>query len=167
MDLRSATTASSSATSGQTASNPLPPLFVVWWWPQKGNAASTPTCCNCQLAEGEKAYPSNYRGCRHAKEEEQRKKSPKITTGRVFSPTLTTPGVSFAAALHDRTEDQQQPPARQVAVAAPGAVEPRVSAPLPQQSQQPTGHSVRARNVNSEPLDNMLRVVTVVQHIMT
>jgi hypothetical protein len=62
---------------------------------------------------------------------------------------------------------QQQPPARQVAVAAPDAVEPRVSAPLPQQSQQPKGQSFRAQNVNSEVLDNMLRVVTVVQQIMT
>jgi hypothetical protein len=75
----------------------------------------------------------------------------------------TTPGVSFAAALHGRTEDQQQPLACQIAVAAPAAVEPRVSAPLPKHSQQPTGQSDWARNVSSEPLGNMLRVVAVVQ----
>jgi hypothetical protein len=122
------------------------------------------------LAEGEKPHPSNYRGCRHANEELLRRKSqriPKTTTGRVFSTKLTTPGVSFAAELRGRIEDHQQPPARQEAVAAPVAVEPRVSAPLSQQSQQPTGQSVRAQNVNSEPLYNMLRVVTVVQQIMT
>jgi hypothetical protein len=33
--------------------------------------------------------------------------------------------------------------------------------------QHQTGQSVRAQNVNSEPLQNMLRVVTVVQQIMT
>jgi hypothetical protein len=33
--------------------------------------------------------------------------------------------------------------------------------------QQETGQSVWAPNVNSQPLDNMLRVVTVVQQIMT
>jgi hypothetical protein len=70
--------------------------------PEKENAASTPACCNCQLAEGEKPHPANYGGCRHAKEELQKKKSqrtPKTTTGKVFSSNLTTPGVSFAAAL--------------------------------------------------------------------
>jgi hypothetical protein len=36
--------------------------------PEKGNAASTPACCNCQLAEREKAHPANYWGCSHAKE---------------------------------------------------------------------------------------------------
>jgi hypothetical protein len=68
---------------------------------EKDNAASTPAC-NCQLAEGEKPHPANYQGCRLAKEELQKKKSqrmPKATTGRVFSSSHTTPGVSFAAAL--------------------------------------------------------------------
>jgi hypothetical protein len=32
--------------------------------PEKGNTSSTPTCCNCRLAEGEKPHPANYRGCR-------------------------------------------------------------------------------------------------------
>jgi hypothetical protein len=43
--------------------------------PENGNTASTPTCCNCQLAEGEAAHPANYRGCRHAKEEIQKRKA--------------------------------------------------------------------------------------------
>jgi hypothetical protein len=38
--------------------------------------------------------------------------------------------------------------------------------PAPGQ-QRKSGQSVRAQNVNSQPLDNMLRVVTVVQQIMT
>jgi hypothetical protein len=120
------------------------------------------------LAEGEKSHPSNYRGCRHAKEllRIKSQRTPKTTTAKVFPTKLATPGVSFAAALRGRTVNQQQPVARQVAVAALGPMEPGVSAPLPQESQQPTGHSVGARNVNSEPLDNMLRVITVVQHFM-
>jgi hypothetical protein len=32
--------------------------------PEKENASSTPACCNCQLADGEKAHPANYRGCK-------------------------------------------------------------------------------------------------------
>jgi hypothetical protein len=78
--------------------------------PEKKNAASTPACCNCRLAEGEKPHPANYRGCRHAKEELQKKKSqrtPKTITGRVFS-NLTTPGLSFTAALRGSTAQQQQ-----------------------------------------------------------
>jgi hypothetical protein len=66
--------------------------------PQKGNAVSTSTYCNCQLAEGEKAHPSTYRGYRHAKEDLLRRKSqrtPKTTTGRVFPTKLTTPDVSL------------------------------------------------------------------------
>jgi hypothetical protein len=91
-------------------------------------------------------------------------RTPKTTTGRVFPAKLATPGVSFAAALRGKAEEQQQPAAQQRVVAAPSALEPRISAPSPQ---QPAGQSVRARNVNSEPLDNMLRVVTVVKQIMT
>jgi hypothetical protein len=56
--------------------------------PEKGNTPSTPKCCNCQLAEGQAAHPANYRDCRHAKEEIQKRKAqgtPKNTTGRVFS----------------------------------------------------------------------------------
>jgi hypothetical protein len=135
--------------------------------PEQGNAASTPACCNCQLAEGEKAHPANYRGCRHAKEELQKRKTqrtPKTTTGRVFSSKVTTPGVSFAAALRGRNE-QQQRPLNQDQVAGPSTKDrPSLPAAVPQQK---SGQSVEARNVNSEPLDNMLRVVTVVQQIMT
>jgi hypothetical protein len=39
--------------------------------------------------------------------------------------------------------------------------------PAPGQQQQISGQSVRAQNVNNQPLDNMLRVVTVVQQIIT
>jgi hypothetical protein len=91
--------------------------------PEKENAASTPACSNCQLAEGVKPHCANYRGCRHAKELQKKKsqRRPKTTTGRVFSFNLTTPGVFFAAALRGSTTQQQQPQARQVPVADPPA----------------------------------------------
>jgi hypothetical protein len=41
--------------------------------PEKENAFSTPACCNCRLADGEKPHPANYRGCSHAKEELQKR----------------------------------------------------------------------------------------------
>jgi hypothetical protein len=75
--------------------------------------------------------------------------------------------MSFAAALRGRTEEQQSQ-TYQVAVAGSTTMEPRVPAALPQHEQQTTGQAVRATNVNSWPLDNMLRVVvTVVQRITT
>jgi hypothetical protein len=67
----------------------------------------TPACCNCQLAEGEKAHPANYRGCKHAKEEMRKKKpqgTPKPSTGRVFKTKFINPSVPFAAALRGHTE---------------------------------------------------------------
>jgi hypothetical protein len=91
----------------------------------------------------------------------------KTTTGRVFSTKLTTLGVFFAAAIKGKIEEQRQLPARKVLVAAPARMEPRTPAPLLQQNEQPTSQSVWAPNVNSQPLDNILRVVTVVQQVMT
>jgi hypothetical protein len=99
----------------------------------------------------------------------RKKKSQRIsrtTTGRVFSSNLTTPGISYEAALRGRTEEQQ-PQTHQVAVADPSTMEPRVPAALPQHEQKTTGQSVRAPNVDSLHLDKMLKVVVaVVQHIM-
>lgn len=67
---------------------------------EKGSIASIPTYCNWKLVGGEEPHPSNYRGCRHAKEEVRKRKLqrvPNIMTGRVFSSSHTTPGLSFAA----------------------------------------------------------------------
>jgi hypothetical protein len=82
----------------------------------------------------------------------------------VFSSNLITPGVSFEAALRG-SATQQHPEAQQV----PGEDPPHSGAKLGTQTpgdQQKTGQSVRAPTVGSQPLDNMLRVVTVVQQIM-
>jgi hypothetical protein len=81
---------------GHVWANCKQPPRCLWCWgghlhkeyPEKENAASTPTCCNCKLLEGEKLHPANYRVCRHAREERQRRESKKTTrntTGRVFS----------------------------------------------------------------------------------
>jgi hypothetical protein len=117
--------------------------------------------------EGEKPHPANYRGCRHAKVELQRKKlqrSPKPTTGRVLSSNTVTPGVSFAAAHGGGASQEQRPLTRQIPVAVPPkARKSRVSAPV--QGQQ-IGQSVQAPNVSSHPFDNVLKVVAVVQQIM-
>jgi hypothetical protein len=54
--------------------------------PEKENTSSTPSCCNCKLADGEKPHPSNIRGCSIAKEGVRRTKSQgeqTNTTGRV------------------------------------------------------------------------------------
>jgi hypothetical protein len=58
--------------------------------PEKENAASTSTCCNCKLLEGEKSQPANYRRCRHAREELQKRKSQKTSRNTTGSspPTL-------------------------------------------------------------------------------
>jgi hypothetical protein len=58
------------------------------------------------MAEREKGHATNYRGCRHAKKEVQKKNTqriPETTIERKFSSNLTTPGLSFAAALQGNT----------------------------------------------------------------
>jgi hypothetical protein len=124
--------------------------------PENPNEVSTPAC---KLVDGEKHLPSNYRGCSQAKELKQRKaqKAPKNTT---------TPGLSFAAAQRNNNAEQQnQPQLHRVPATGRAAVE-RTSASL-RVRQQNKGQSIQTPTVNSSPLDNMLRVVTVVQQIMT
>jgi hypothetical protein len=118
--------------------------------------------------EGEKPHPANYRGCRHAKEELQKKKlqrPPKPTTGKVFSSKTVTPGVSFAAAFRDGASQEQRPLPRHLPVTVPPEAR-KSSVPVPAQ-QQKRCQSVQASHVSSQPFDNMLKVVTVVQQIMT
>jgi hypothetical protein len=82
----------------------------------------------------------------------------------LFSSNIIIPGVSFAAALRG-SGDQQQPQTSHVPVVSPPtAAKQIIRAPAQQQT---TGQSVQAPLVNNQPLDNMLRVVTVVQQIMT
>jgi hypothetical protein len=93
--------------------------------PEKGNTASIPTCCNCKLVDGEETHSSNYRGCRHAKEEMRKGKlqrAPKSITGRVFPSSRTTPRLTYMAVLRSNTQKQQQPQPSSVAQASPAKV---------------------------------------------
>jgi hypothetical protein len=51
--------------------------------------------------------------CGHT-EDKKSQRTPKITTGRVFSSNYSTLGLSFAAALQNNMEQQQLPQPRQV-----------------------------------------------------
>jgi hypothetical protein len=73
--------------------------------------------------------------------------------------------VSFAAALRGRTYQKQRFLTRQQLMRVPPEAK-KSSAPAHVQERQ-TGQSVQVPLVNSLPLDNMLRVVTVVQQITT
>jgi hypothetical protein len=89
--------------------------------PEKGNAVSTLTCCNCLLAERDKPHPVNYRGCRQAREELQKRKAErtrKTAMEREFSSNLVTPGESFVAALRGNAE-QRRPQANPAPMVCP------------------------------------------------
>jgi hypothetical protein len=166
--------------------------------PERENTSSTPSCCNCKLADGEKLHPSNYRDCSLAKEEIRRRKSqrePKNTTGRGFSSKYASPDLSFAAALRTNKE-QQQSQHSQVAVSGPNTGAQQKASP-PQRAKQaaptpllanahqrkegppvtwtsvrPDGHhdqgqSAQVPSDSMQPMDNMLKVISVVQQIMT
>jgi hypothetical protein len=113
------------------------------------------------LAEGETAHPANYSGCKRAKEEMRKKKpqgTPKNTTGSVFAAKVINPSASFAAKLRGHTDQKTNKEEN-------GSASKWDSIP-PNTKQQQTGQSVQAPSVNSEPEDNMIRVVTVVRQIM-
>jgi hypothetical protein len=118
--------------------------------PEKDNVTSTPACCNCQLAEGEKPHPANYRGCKLAKEEMRKRKpqgAPKPTSGRVFSSNPVKPTLSFAAALRGQAASRPRP--RPQPEPEPEAATRPSQAPAP--SPEPlTGQSVQATHVNSD-----------------
>jgi hypothetical protein len=92
----------------------------------------------------------------------QPQRTPKTTTGRVFSSNHTTPGLSFAAALRTNTEEQQEPHPSQTADAATVALQQTRAPPVLKNRPQQTGQSVQAPNVN-----NIFKVASVVQQIMT
>jgi hypothetical protein len=67
------------------------------------------------LAEGEKAHPTNYCGCRHAKEEMLKKKkrprgTPKNTSGRLSETRLNNRGNrrKFQAVPSPRSSDTRK-----------------------------------------------------------
>jgi hypothetical protein len=126
---------------------------------EKRNAFSTPVCCNCQLAEGEKAHPANYRGCKQAKEEMRKRKpqtTPKPTAGRVCSSNPVKPHLSFAAALRGQGRQPMQEEAPATNNSEPAATNHTI---------QKTGQSVQAPTVNNDSLD-MFRAFSVAEQIM-
>jgi hypothetical protein len=113
--------------------------------------------CNCQLAEGEKPHPANYRGCKRAKEEMQKKHpqgTPKSTSGKVFSSNIVKPHLSFAEALRGQAKQQ---PHQEVAVNTTTTTTKDQTAGQSVQVQAPT--------VSSDPTD-MYRAIIVAQQIM-
>jgi hypothetical protein len=87
-----------------------------------------------------------------------RKKKPQgtpKTSGRVFSSNPVTPHLSFAAAFRGQAPSQPQ----QKVAASINNTAPTTS------KEQTAGQSVRAPNVNNDPLD-MLRAFTVAGQIM-
>jgi hypothetical protein len=126
--------------------------------PEKGNQSSTPACCNCQLAEGGKPHPANYRGCKRAKEKMRKEPegTPKTSSGRVFSSNPVKPHLSFAAALRGQSSQPHQEASEitcnPVTTAQPINV-------------QKTGQSVQATPVNNDS-DIMFRAYAAAGQIM-
>jgi hypothetical protein len=160
MLLPSATTASSSAMSGQTASS-----F------RAACDAEAVTYTRSAARKGIYLPPQHAAtvgwqiiGAADMRRRRCRKRSrrghPGLQTGRVFSSNPTSPGLSFAAVLRGRTEEQKQP--RTYQVAGPDTMEHRVPAASPQYEQQKAGQPGRAPNINSLSLDKMLKVVIMV-----
>jgi hypothetical protein len=111
------------------------------------------------LAQGEKAHPANYRGCKHAKEEMLKRKpqtTPKPTAGRIFSSNPVKPHLLFAAALRGHGSQPLHEEAPASSNSEPAATNPTV---------QKIGQSVQALTVNNDSLD-MFRAFSVVEQIM-
>jgi hypothetical protein len=133
---------------------------------EKENVDSKPTCCNCKLEDGEKPHCSNYGGCKTAKEELQKKKAQKPqakeTTGRVFTTRLVSSTVSYAEALKGKESGQPRLMQQQQYQPAPGGGEREQESSVKEgnQSGQPSGNK-------KSTMDNMFKVINVVQQIMT
>jgi hypothetical protein len=170
--LRSATTASSSTTSGQTASN-LPaacgagavtcttsaPRKVIHLPPHHAATADWRKEKNA-IPPITGAADTRRRRCRRR----SRREHPKLQRGGCSLPTSPLQACP-PRRRSEAEQEQQQPQSHQGA--GPATMEPRVPEALPQHEQLTTGQSLRATNVNSLHLDKMLRVVVaVVQQIM-
>jgi hypothetical protein len=87
--------------------------------------------------------------------QEETSRTPKTTSGRVFSFNPIKPNLSFAAALRGQAEIQPQQ----------GAAANYTSTSGTKANEQATGQSVQAPNVQSDSLD-MIRAFSVVEQIM-
>lgn len=155
--------------------------------PEKDKENSSPSCCNCKLAEGEKPHPANYRGCKLAKEEMLRRRTlpapPKEAAGRTCSSKLVIPTSLYAAALtsniqqhhqgqptpsKDPSGDQQAThlTAQATRKEAKTLNTPTHTDTAVRDASHSSGQSFQANNVNSS-LNKMFKVASVIQHIMT
>jgi hypothetical protein len=90
------------------------------------------------------------------------KENQKTTTGRVFSSNFTTPAESFETMLRGTLDQNKRNTLRHEEV--PGTNEHERTK---REQQHETDHSVRAPTVSSLPLNNMLKVASIVQQSMT
>jgi hypothetical protein len=91
--------------------------------PEKENTSSAPTCCNCQLAEGETARPSTV-GAGGMQKKRCKKGSPKGHP-RLQMEGFAIPTLPFAVALRGNSEPEKRPHLRQDSVA--GLIDPETS----------------------------------------
>jgi hypothetical protein len=93
--------------------------------PRKGKQGVHTGLLQLQARRMREAKPSNYSGCKRAKEELQKRKSQKSQTkepiGRVFSSRLATHTVSFAEAV--KGKQRKQPQQNQTPKATTGGTE--------------------------------------------
>jgi hypothetical protein len=118
------------------------------------STSSTSASRTCQLAEENIPHTSNYRGCRHAKEELRKRKLQRVSktiTGKMFSSDITTSGVLFAMALQRSTVHEQWSHPHQATVAVTAIMNHCVPTHLQQNQQWETGQQFRASSVNIFP----------------
>jgi hypothetical protein len=155
---RSVTTARNSAMSGLTASNL--PLYVVWGRSPAQGVFEKEHCSIdtdvFQLEVGGRRGISSLQLVDAEATPETR--TPKTTSGRVFSSNHTIPGLSFAAALHTNTSKHQQPHPSPLCTDV---------VPLRHNQQEVPNLSVQNPNVNSSSMNDIFIVVaTVFEHVM-
>jgi hypothetical protein len=129
--------------------------------PEKGNTASIPTCCNWKL-DGDEPHPSNYPGCSYVKEDIRKRRlqrAPKATTGRVFSSSHTTPGLSFAGVLRSNSSSLSRPQLHSGRKECPTSLE--------RHEQQVPSQSVEGPIAKSSSLNDTFKSAATIFQIMT
>jgi hypothetical protein len=136
--------------------------------PKKENTTSTPVCCNCQLARRRETASSQQPGlqaCERGAAEEEITESTQtynrkgvLLKRRYFTCLLrgNAPRRRITGTAASATPSTSSSSTRSEEVECPGLC-----------SAAKNRTSVQASHVSSQPFENMLKVVTVVQQIMT
>jgi hypothetical protein len=102
-------------------------------------------------------------GCSHSKQELQRRKNMRAvspgSSERTFFSNYTTPGLSFAAALHSSKKYHQQQPSQHL--------QQQSTKHNREVTSQTSDQSVQAKNVNRNSMGDISVAFTMVQQIMT